>query len=154
LTFMLLCMLSVGGVIYLVKKAAHQRPAPATVEPGVVADGQPPPPNPPTAPAPVASLDSYKYPRAKIIRSNKQGSNQEIEMTTDDSVEKVRDFYQEKFKNSPINFNNEDGERYVFTTLGQPVIVITVQPDEEHNGKTQIILVSAGIPFLKFPFSR
>ena len=98
----------------------------------------PPPPPAPAAPG-VTSLDKYKYPKADVKQSANFLGNEIIKMSTSDSPATVKDFYQ-KLAGQPSFTNKDavDGETFVFQIPGSPSIMITISPDEDAPGKTQI----------------
>lgn len=160
LTFMMVCIVAVGGVIYLGKQWVDSQTASPATDIPIGRTGQPPlppiapaAPEPPSAPAVASSLDSYKYPDAEITKSHKAGVAETIQMTTDDDMEDVREYYQEKFKNN-LGIHNEDGKKAIFTSLGQPLITVIVQPDEKHKDKTQILLTRVNIVIRDLPFHQ
>jgi len=152
LTFMMICIVAVGGLFYMGKRWVEQhRPAPSGDVP-VVVPGVPPPPGAPPAPPLAGNLESYKYPGAKVTESHKGGGSEMIQMTTDDSLDDVLQYYEEKFKNA-TTIHDEDGKKFIFTSLGQPLTTVIVQPDEKQEDKTQILLtrVNISIPKISIP---
>ncbi|MEP7337330.1 MAG: zinc ribbon domain-containing protein [Acidobacteriota bacterium] len=153
LTFMMFCIIAVGGVIYLGKQwVDNQTASPATNVP----DGIPPPPSAPAAPgapsvpAVAGSLDSYKYPDAEVTESHKDGINEMVQMTTDDDIEDVREYYQKKFKKA-MSINDGGSKKVIFTSMSQPLITVILQPDEQHEDKTQILLTRVNIAIPNIP---
>lgn len=165
LSMLLLTVLAAGGIFYVSKQwFQHEAKStqndsvkefpPLPVPPEVpAAPGAPPPPPAPGNPT-SGNLDNYKYPDATVLESHRDGINEVIKMTTDDDLETVKDYYDGKFKNSSISIKNEEGQKFVFTTLGHPLITIIVQPDEAHEGKTEINLLRANISIPKIAIPR
>lgn len=162
LTFLVVCLVGVGGLVYWGKKFVERRVGSSTADAPVVAPGSHPssdaphaPGLPPPPPA-VGSLDDYKYPDAEITILRKQGINEVIQMTTDDDLEDVLEYYQEKFKNSSIRIKGDDGKKSVFTSLGQPMITVIVEPHEKDKDKdkTKITLTRLNIPIPKIPIPK
>lgn len=159
LSFLLLCAVGVGGLVYFVKNNMPRVEYRSGDAPVAGQNDPPPPADPPDPPdasaAPVSAknLDSYKYPGAKVTESHKDGVNEVIKMSTDDDLETVSKFYQEKFKDSSVSVKNDGGEKIIYTTFGQPLITVILQPDEDHDGNIEINLVRANIsiPRIRFP---
>lgn len=161
LTFMMICMLAIGGVFYIGKKwvdnhnisgGGGDASAPADPPAPPAPPDAPEPPDEPSAPVIAANLDKLKYPDAEVTQSHKDGMTEMIQMTTDDDMEDVREYYRKKFKNA-MSINDEKGKKLIFTSLGQPMITVIVQPDETDTGKTQIVLsrVNVSIPKITLP---
>lgn len=116
---------------------AQEEAARIARESGGVVDQPPPPPPPPGIV--VTDLDKYKYPKSDIEQKASVLGNEILKMSTSDSTSAVRDFYQKLV--GPPSFVNKDavaGETYVFQVAGSPSIMITVSPNEDQPGKTQI----------------
>lgn len=152
LAFLLVTGIAVVGGIYLgrqwiQREAGNLREARGS---DVPLPQQPPePPDAPGAPprqTASGSLDAYKYPGATVTESHKAGLNEVIKMTTEDDFDTVKEYYNEKFKNSSISIKNEDGQKLIFTTTGQPLITIIVQPSDADEDKTEINLLRVNIP--------
>ena len=152
----LLCLLLVsGGIVAMVISAIRvthnsgvQTPVP---EPPPEPESIPQPPRPPPASGQLPNeLEQYKYPDAiidELVRS--PGGNDVIKMTTEDSVSEVRDYYKTRLGDPLAEVDNEDGKRVVFQVLGSPLIIITINQDEEDSDKTQITLVRSNLQFPK-----
>ena len=158
LTFMLICIVAIGGALYVGKKWVENHNI-SVAEEGGSAPAMPPlppdapePPDAPPAPAIAGNLDKYKYPDAEVTQSHKDGMTEMIQMTTTDDLEDVREYYRKKLKNV-MSINDEKGKKLIFTSLGQPMITVIVQPDESDTDKTQIVLsrVNIAIPQITIP---
>ncbi|MGH9803295.1 MAG: hypothetical protein ACRD82_23265 [Blastocatellia bacterium] len=121
-------------------------------------DGPPPPPDAPAPEAAAVTLESLKYPGSTVIESAKAPFTQTIRMTTTDDLEKVKQYYDKKFgetfKNSATSIHtSDDDEKYVWSSLSNPMINIEAEPDSNDADKTQISItrVSAPIPKIVFP---
>lgn len=68
-------------------------------------------------------------------------------MSTDDSVSKVKDYYQKRL-GSPM-VENEDEASVVFKISDSPMILITINQDEDDSDKTQITVVRSNIQLPK-----
>ncbi|MCG3145319.1 MAG: hypothetical protein HONDAALG_02909 [Gammaproteobacteria bacterium] len=102
----------------------------------------PQPPPPPPAPGGLpAGMDRYKYPNAEVKGSSAVLGNEFARMTTSDSVSKVRDFYKKQVGDPIINNKDESDESVIFQVPGSPMIIITVNQDEEDPDKTQIVVL-------------
>lgn len=158
LTFMMVCMIAAGGAIYVGKKWVKSHSMPAAEGDASVPDmppvppDVPAPPDAPSAPAVASNLNGYKYPDAEVTESHKDGMTEMIQMTTDDDLEDVRDYYRKKFKNA-MSINDKKGKKLIFTSIGQPIITVIVQADEKDADKTQIFLsrVNIALPSISFP---
>src|SRR5262245_56593127 len=108
----LMCILLVsGGISVMVISAIRATQHPANqAEGGGQAPGETAPPPPP--PVQGASLEKYKYPNARVENSVRAFGNEAMTMTTDDSVNEVRDYYQKRL-GSPME-ENEDEAPVVF----------------------------------------
>ena len=159
--FFLLSLMLAGGAVYWASKKVERAVAEAQQE-GVVVEipdipDVPPIPFPPEAPAPEVAftLDSFKYPGAKVVTLAKAPFTETITLTTDDDLEKVKEFYDKKFvetfKNSDTQIRVEEDEKYVYQSLMPPMLTIALEPDESDDGKTKITLVrvTAPIPNIK-----
>ena len=100
------------------------------------------------------SLDSLKYPGAKIVESTKAPFTEKLGFTTDDDLETVKQYYDKKFgetfKNSATNIQSQEGEKYVYVALSQPMITIEIEPDPKNDAKTRISVVKVSAPIPKF----
>lgn len=100
------------------------------------------PPPPPPAPGGLpAGMERYKYPNAEIKNSNAVFGNEFARMITSDSVSKVRDFYKKQVGDPIINNKDESDESVIFQVPGSPMIIITVNQDDEDSDKTQIVVL-------------
>lgn len=100
-----------------------------------------PPPPPPVPGGLPAGLERYKYPNAEIKGSSAALGNEFARMTTSDSVSKVRDFYKKQVGDPVIRNEDEDGESVIFQVPGSPMIIITINQDDEDPDKTQIVVL-------------
>ncbi len=103
-----------------------------------------PPPAPPAPPAPgelPAGIEKYKYPKATVNQSASLVGNEFVHMLTSDSVATVRDYYQKIAGPPAIKGSDVDGEKVIFQIPGSPSTIITVSPDEDSPGKTQIVIL-------------
>jgi hypothetical protein len=98
-----------------------------------------PPPRPQEPPPPASvrgsGLQQYKYPNANVEKSVNVFGNEVLEMTTSDSVSKVGDYYK-KLLGAPMVESADDA--VVFQIPGPPMIIITINQDEEDSDKTRI----------------
>lgn len=158
LSFLLITSLAVGGAIYVGKRWIQHKVESAHRDGTIEIPEAPPPPvnpsEPGAPPAPSTGLEGYKYPEAKILESHKDGMNEVLKMTTEDDIQTVKEYYDEKFKNSSVNISNQDGQKFIFTTLGHPLITIIVQPDESHEGNTEINLIRANLSIPKITIPK
>jgi hypothetical protein len=146
----LMCILLVSGAIsVMVILAIHAIKPPANqVGGGPEAPGAPAPPPPPPAPAVQgAGLEQYKYPNAKVEDSVRVLGTETVTMTTDDSVSEVRDYYQKRL-GSPM-VENEADDTVVFKISDSPMILITINQDEDDSDKTQITVVRSNVQLPK-----
>ena len=79
--------------------------------------------------------------------------NEMIQMTTDDDMKDVREYYQKKFK-SAMSINEAGGKKVTFTNLDQPLITVILQTDEKDEDKIQILLTRVNISIPGIPFNR
>lgn len=165
LTFLLFCVMAGGAILWWGKKALDQTFTPTGGSASVpVASSEPPDPEAPPPPAmpggetASVSLDSLKYPGAKIVESTKAPFTEKLGFTTDDDLETVKQYYDKKFgemfKNSATNIQSQDEEKYVYVALSQPMITIEIEPDQKDDGKTRISLVKVNPPIPKFALPR
>ncbi len=154
LTFMMAGFVAVGGVIYMGGRWIKSHTVPVASEETSVPSlpDAPVPPGAPSAPVVAGNLDNYKYPGAEVTESHKDGMTQMIQMTTKDDLEDVREYYRKKLKNA-MNINDEKSRKFIFTSIGQPILTVIVQPDENDADKTQIVLsrVAVAIPQISIP---
>jgi hypothetical protein len=146
----LMCILLVSGAIsVMVISAIHAiKPPENQAEGAPEAPGAPAPPPPPPAPAAQgAGLEQYKYPNARVESSLRAFGNETMTMSTDDSVSKVKDYYQKRL-GSPM-VENEDEASVVFKISDSPMILITINQDEDDSDKTQITVVRSNIQLPK-----
>jgi catechol-2,3-dioxygenase len=73
--------------------------------------------------------------------------NETVTMTTDDSVSKVRDYYQKRL-GSPM-VENEADDTVVFKISDSPMILITINQDKDDSDKTQITVVRTNVQLPK-----
>lgn len=162
LTFLCIIIFSVVGMFYLGKRWVENNIDLATGNRPVVVEVPPIPDAPPAPDAPAAvdqigSLDSFKYPGASIIESKIEPIARTISMTTDDDPETVKEYYDQKFKetfkNSPTAIDSKDGNHYTYASLSNPMLTIEIQPDEQNPGKTHISIsrVEVRIPPINIP---
>lgn len=107
-------------------------------------EGPPSPPPPPPAPGELPSgLDRYKYPNATVDEPVRAFGNEVIKMTTSDSVSKVKDFYKKQIGDPMFKNKDEEGEKVIFQVPGSPMILVTINQDDEDPDKTQIVVFRA-----------
>lgn len=110
--------------------------------------GGPPAPPAPPAPGEATSLKKYEYPQSDIVQTASIIGNEVLKLSTADSFAKVKQYYQ-KLAGAPITENNVGGEEQaVFKVAGDPPILITIAPDEDHPGKTAIVVLRS--KFVRF----
>jgi hypothetical protein len=114
--------------------------------------GQPPPlplpPPPPGAELP-AGFEKYKYPNSEVQQQANVLGNEFAKMTTDDSVEQVVEFYRKLIGKPLTKGKDEEGAKYIFQVRGSPSTIIIVSPDEQNDGKTQIMFLRSGFQIPK-----
>lgn len=157
----LMCVMLGIGVVYWASQKVSQAVEEAQREIPVVVDVPqiPDVPFPPEAPMPesAVTLNEFMYPGASINESVKSPFNETVTMSTGDDLEKIKEFYDKKFaeafKNSPTTIQAEDGEKYVYTSLTHPMIVIAVEPHPSQDDKNKITLtrIKAPVPNIKLP---
>lgn len=154
ITLMCVALVSFGigamviSAIRATRNSSAQGPVPELpAEPGSI----PQPPRPPPASRQLPEgVEQYAYPEASIDELVKvPGGNEAIKMTTEDSVSKVRDYYQKRLGDPLIEASDADGEQVVFQVVGPPSIVITINRDEAYPDKTQINMVRVGFQLPK-----
>ncbi|MEK7832918.1 MAG: zinc ribbon domain-containing protein [Acidobacteriota bacterium] len=158
----LLFTVIVGGALFFWGKRVAERALErvAAENPGSVVFDQripeiPVPGGVPVSEGQAVTLESLKYPGAKVIESVIAPFAETIRMTTDDDLETVKQYYDKKFaetyKNLPTNIQRQDDEKYGYTILSHPLINIEIEPDDSEDGKTRISIakVSAPIPNLE-----
>jgi hypothetical protein len=145
----LMCILLVSGAIsVMVILAIHAiKPTANQAEGAPEAPGAPAPPPPPAPAVQGAGLELYKYPNARVESSLRAFGNESMTMTTDDSVSEVRDYYQKRL-GSPMN-ENEDKASVIFKISDSPMILITINQDEDDSDKTQITVVRSNVQLPK-----
>jgi len=145
----LMCILLVsGGISVMVISAIHAIKQPTNQAEGAPeAPGAPAPPPPPAPGVQGAGLEQYKYPNAKVENSVRVLGNETVTMTTDDSVSKVRDYYQKRL-GSPM-VEDEDEASVIFKISDSPMILITINQDEDDSNKTQITVVRSNVQLPK-----
>jgi len=145
----LMCILLVSGAIsVMVISAIHAIKPPSNQAEGASeAPGAPAPPPPPAPAVQGAGLEHYKYPNAKVESSLRAFGNETMTMSTDDSVSKVKDYYQKRL-GSPM-VENEDEASVVFKISDSPMILITINQDEDNSDKTQITVVRTNVQLPK-----
>ncbi len=157
----LLCVMFAVGIIFWASQKAGRAVEEAQRNAPVVIDGSQPPdaPFPPDAPVAIetaVTLDSFKYPGGTILTSAKAPFMQTLVMTASEDIEKVKEFYDKKFsetfKNSDSNIQVNEGEKYVYTSLTHPMMIITLEPDRAQDGKTKITLVRTQVPIPNIKF--
>ncbi len=166
-TFLTVIIFAVLGMFYLGKKWVENNVGLASDERtgGVIFDhpsapDAPVPPGDPKANDRVGDLESYRYPGASILERNIDPIAQTIRMTTGDDLETVKEFYDEKFKqtfkNSPTTINSKNEKHYIYSSLSNPMLTIEIQPDEENRDKTHISItrVEVKIPSINIPNIR
>jgi hypothetical protein len=143
----LMCILLVSGAIsVMVISAIHAiKPSANQAEGAPQAPGAPAPPPPP--PVQGAGLEQYKYPNARVESSVRAFGNESVTMTTDDSVSKVRDYYQKRM-GSPM-VESEDDASVIFKISDSPMILITINQDKDDSDKTQITVVRTNVQLPK-----
>jgi hypothetical protein len=115
----------------------------------------PPPPQPPLPPdAPNADIpvvfDKYKYPNAQVDQSVSAIGSEVIKMSTTDTVDVVKDFYQRVIGVSPsVQSKDDEKEQVIFQTSNSPPILVIIGPDDELPSKTQIVLIRSGFQIPK-----
>lgn len=158
--FFLLAVVAGVGIVYWASQKVSQAVEEARRDfpQGIPLPADPPaPPGDPSAPTTTkATLDDFKYPGATVVTSAKAPFTQTLVMTTSDDLNKVKEFYDKKFsetfKNSDGKIQVNEDEKYVYTSLTFPMMVITLEPDNAQSDKTKITLahIKVQAPNLKF----
>jgi hypothetical protein len=124
-----------------------QKDAQPAAEEAAGAAPQPPlPPAPPGGEAAV-DLDKYIYPGATMDGQVRIVDNGVLNMRTRDGFEVVKKFYQQLLGEPVIESNENDERKLVFQSTGVPSALVTIQPDEQHSGYLQIIVIRSRIRF-------
>ncbi len=158
--FFLLAVVAGVGIVYWASQKVSQAVEEARRDfpQGIPIPADPPAP-PDELPVPTttnATLDDFKYPGAAVVTSAKAPFTQTLVMTTSDDIEKVKEFYDKKFsevfKNSDSKIQVTESEKYVYTSLTFPMMIITLEPDHGQDDKTKITLANIKMqaPNLKF----
>lgn len=161
LIFLLLSVAAGGALFWWGKQVVEKAIANAGVEspgPAIVVNppvpGEPPSPGAPAPESVAVTLDSLKYPGATVIEAHKAPFTEKLGLTTDDDIETVKQYYDKKFgetfKNSATNIQSQEGEKYVYVALSQPMITIEIEPDPKNDAKTRISVVKVSAPIPKF----
>ncbi|MBL8188739.1 MAG: zinc ribbon domain-containing protein [Acidobacteria bacterium] len=156
-TFFLLFLLAGVGAVYWASKKVERVVQDAQRDIPVVVDIPeiPVPPNPPDPPGIEFKLDEFRYPGASVVESVKSPFNETVTLSSGDDIGQIKEFYDkkfgEKFQSSPTSIQVEDGDKYVYTSLTHPMLVIAIEPDPSQGGKTKIALtrIKAPIPKIK-----
>lgn len=164
LTFLMVVMVGIGGFVYLGKKWVESNvgissgSGEAVTPPDAPeAPDAPPPPGAPVGSDRVGKLEDYKYPNAKVVEQHIDPIAQTISLTTDDDLEKVKEYYDQKFKqafkNSATNISNQNDNHYIYTSLSNPMLTIEIQPDEADDSIVHIKIarIEVKIPEIKIP---
>jgi hypothetical protein len=112
----------------------------------------PPPPLPPGAPQTDIAVvfDKYKYPNAQIDQKVSAIGSEFIKMSTNDTVDAVKDFYQRVIGVSPsVQSKDREKEQIIFQASNSPPILVIIGPDDELPSKTQIVLIRSGFQIPK-----
>jgi hypothetical protein len=145
----LFCLLLFGGSLIAMVVSAFRPPH------NVPARRFPPPPPPPSPPdaskadIPVV-FDKYKYPNAQVDQLVSAIGSEIIKMSTTDTVDVVKDFYQRVTGVLPLaRSKDEEKEQIIFQTSNSPPILVIIGPDDELPSKTQIVLIHSGFQIPK-----
>jgi hypothetical protein len=145
----LLCIVLVSGAIsaMVIHVIRTQRGGPDEV----TRDGRIDPPPRPQEPPPPASvresrLEQYKYPSATVEKLTRALGSEVLEMTTNDSISKVSDYYK-KLVGAPMVEDLDSA--VVFQIPGTPMTIITIDQDDSDSDKTGIKIVRTNIQFPK-----
>jgi hypothetical protein len=115
----------------------------------------PPPPSPPSPPGAsqtdiAAVFDKYKYPNAQIDQKVSAIGSEFIKMSTNDTVDVVKDFYQRVIGVSPsVQSKDKEKEQIIFQASNSPPFLVIIGPDDELPSKTQIVLIRSGFQIPK-----
>lgn len=99
------------------------------------------PPLPPAAPHPPTGnpfIDRLIYPDAKLLDQIIKGGNSSIRMITDDSLEEVREFYQQQLPESTIT-SKGNTVTFVKSEPGNKIVVTFSKPNDETPTTIQLI---------------
>jgi hypothetical protein len=137
------CVALVSGAIsaMVISAIRTQRVAQEEFEPSRRVE-PPPPPSGPPPPASVrgSALEQYKYPNANVEKTVNVLGNEFIQMTTDDSVSKVNDYYKRRFGDPMVE---ADDSAVIFRIPGSFTTIITINQDETDSDKTKITVTRA-----------
>jgi hypothetical protein len=158
----LLSLLLLGsGLIVMVSNALKGRLSPPVASRPVEAPdalpGGPPPPLPPPAPGEAGNaselpmeLRRYAYDGAEVKNTVNVMGNQLVTMTTGDDIKTIREHYQKLLGPPMVETSDKAGKTLLFQTSDSPMVLITIQPDEDDSGKNQITLTrSPFVPKMK-----
>jgi hypothetical protein len=76
-----------------------------------------------------------------VTGSGNAFGNEFAKMITSDSVGKVKDFYKKQIGDPMFKNKDEEGESVIFQVPGSPMILITINQDDEDPNKTQIVML-------------
>jgi len=119
--------------------------------------GPPPPPGVPAPPLPPPppgqklpqTIEQLRYPGAAEQSNNEAFGQHVLKLTTSDTIETVKAYYEKQFGRAPIKSNEHGREAVIFI---QAPYMVTVGPDNENSGQTAITLIRSGfIPQINKP---
>ncbi|HZS09099.1 MAG TPA: zinc ribbon domain-containing protein [Blastocatellia bacterium] len=151
ITLTIMIVLFIGSVGFLFTAARHAGLlAPRDRAPRRDFPRIPPPPDQPPPPPPgqakQLTIEDLKYPGATVEKNVKPMGQEIIEMTTEDDLTEVRDFYKEKLGVDPVDENKKENS-IVFTTEAPSIFVVTAKPDERDTDKIKIVIIHPNVPF-------
>jgi hypothetical protein len=144
----LTCVALVSGAISAMVISAIRTPrgTPEEFEPARRVEPPPPPSGPPPASGRGSVLEQYKYPNAKVEKTVNVFGNEVIEMTTNDSVSEVGDYYKQKFGAPMVE---ADDSAVIFRIPGSITTIITVNQDETDGEGTKITVARTNMQLPK-----